>query len=151
MAIREILLLNGPNLNLLGTREPEVYGVTTLDDIVADVTQRAAACDVGLRHVQSNHEGVLVDAVQDAVGWAAGIIINPGAFTHTSVAIRDAIAASGLPAVETHLSNVHAREDFRRTSLVAPVCIGVVAGFRRASYTLALDALVDHLDAATTA
>lgn len=145
MASREILLLNGPNLNLLGTREPDVYGVTTLADIVDDVRRRAATHELGVRDVQSNHEGVLVDAIQDAQDWASGIIVNPGAFTHTSVAMRDAIAASGLPTIECHLSNVHAREDFRRTSLIAPVCVGVIAGFRRESYLLALAAMVAHL------
>ena len=145
---RRILVLNGPNLNLLGTREPDVYGSDTLDDIVAELTTRAAAAGFGLRAFQSNSEGALVDAIQGAAGSIDGIVFNPGAYTHTSIALRDAISAVGLPVVETHLSNVHARESFRHTSMLTAVCVGVVAGFGRTSYRLALDAMLAHLDGA---
>ena len=143
---REILLLNGPNLNLLGTREPEVYGADTLDDIVADLTDRAAARSYTVRAVQSNSEGDLVDALHAAREDAAGVVFNPGGYTHTSVALRDAIVAVDLPVVETHLSNVYAREEFRHHSMLSAVCLGVVSGFGRDSYRLALDALVSHLE-----
>jgi 3-dehydroquinate dehydratase-2 len=142
----QILVLNGPNLNLLGTREPDVYGTTTLDDILADLRVRAGAHDAELRHVQSNNEGALIDALHDARTWADGVVFNPGAYTHTSVALRDAISACELPVVETHLSNVHAREAFRHTSMLSAVCLGVVGGFGRRSYVMALDGLLDHLD-----
>ena len=142
----EILVLHGPNLNLLGTREPEVYGYDTLDDINARLTDYAASRNVKLRFKQSNHEGVLIDAIQEARGWASGIIINPGGFTHTSVALRDAISGVQLPTVETHLSNVHAREEFRHHSYLAPICVGQIAGFGWYSYRLALDALITYLE-----
>ena len=142
----QILLLNGPNLNLLGTREPEVYGAATLDDVVEEVTALANDGDAEIRHVQSNHEGDLVDALHDARDWADGVVFNPGAYTHTSIALRDAISAIDLPVVEVHVSNVHAREDFRRHSMIAPVCLGVVAGFGIDSYSVALDALLRHLE-----
>ncbi len=140
-----ILVLNGPNLNLLGIREPEVYGHTTLDDIVAGLVGRAAAAGATIHHVQSNSEGALVDALHQARTDADGVVFNPGAYTHTSVALRDAISAIELPVIETHLSNVHAREDFRQTSLLSAVCLGVIGGFGPHSYTLALDALLEHL------
>jgi 3-dehydroquinate dehydratase II len=143
----EILLLNGPNLNLLGTREPEVYGADTLDDIVGELTSLAADRGHTLRHVQSNVEGELVSALHEARTTAAGVVFNPGAYTHTSIALRDAISAIELPVVETHLSNVHAREEFRHTSMLSAVCLGVIGGFGRDSYRLALDALITHLDA----
>lgn len=140
-----ILVLNGPNLNLLGIREPEVYGTTTLDDIVAELVSRAGEAGATVRHVQSNSEGALVDALHEARTTADGVVFNPGAYTHTSVALRDAISAIELPVVETHLSNVHAREDFRKTSMISSVCLGVIGGFGPYSYTLALAALLDHL------
>ena len=142
----QILVLNGPNLNLLGTREPEVYGSDTLSDILGDLHDYAATRDTTLRDVQSNHEGALVDALHDARGWAGGVVLNAGAFTHTSIALRDAISAIGLPVVETHLSNTYAREPFRHRSVIAAVCLGVVAGFGRDGYAVALDALIRHLE-----
>ena len=142
----KILVLNGPNLNLLGAREIDVYGAETLDGILAGLRQYAGEHDAELRDVQSNSEGALVDALHDAKDWADGVVFNPGAYTHSSIALRDAISAVDLPVVETHLSNVHAREDFRHTSLVTGVCLGVVAGFGADSYVIALDALLRHLD-----
>jgi 3-dehydroquinate dehydratase-2 len=141
-----IQIIHGPNLNLLGTREPEVYGLLTLKDIDQRLRALGAQRDLELEILQSNHEGAIVDAIQAARGWAHGILINPAAFTHYSLAIRDAIAAVDLPAVEVHLSNVHAREAFRHQSVIAPVCIGQIAGFGWRSYLLGLSALVDHLD-----
>ena len=141
-----ILILNGPNLNLLGTREPEVYGTDTLDGIVEELRSLAAARGYEIDAVQSNVEGELVDALHAARTTAVGVVFNPGAYTHTSIALRDAISAVGLPVVETHLTNVHAREEFRHTSMLSAVCLGVVGGFGRTSYRLALDAVISHLD-----
>jgi 3-dehydroquinate dehydratase-2 len=141
----KVLLLNGPNLNLLGVREPEVYGSETLQDIVDEVRTFASKRNVELSDFQSNSEGDLVAAIHEARTTVDGIIMNPGAYTHTSIAIRDAISGVGLPVIETHLSNVHARESFRRQSMIAPVCVGVVAGFGRNSYFVALDGLLRYL------
>lgn len=141
-----ILVLHGPNLNLLGKREPGVYGTTTLDDINHALEETAQALQVKVAAFQSNHEGALVDAIHAALGQHQGILINPGAYTHTSVAIRDAIAAVALPTVEVHLSNVYRREAFRHHSYIAPVAVGQISGFGAESYLLGLRGLVHHLN-----
>lgn len=139
----KILFLNGPNLNLLGQREPEIYGRTTLADIEAQVREKAAALKLEVDFRQSNLEGELVTWIQQAKGKFAVIVLNAAAYTHTSVALRDAISAVGVPTIEIHLSNVHAREEFRHKSLIAPVCRGVIAGFGANSYILALNAAIN--------
>jgi 3-dehydroquinate dehydratase II len=140
-----VLLLSGPNLNLLGEREPEIYGSSTLADHVAVATTRAAGFGLAVEHLQSNHEGELVEAIQAARRRAAAIIINPGAFTHYAWSIHDALAAFAGPVVELHLSNPDAREPWRRTSVVAPVAVGVISGFGGFGYVLALDAVAQLL------
>ena len=137
-----VLILHGPNLNLLGKREPEVYGRLTLEEINRRLAEAGAELEVETRALQSNHEGALIDALQDAAGWAVGVVFNPGAYTHTSVALRDTIAAIAIPVVEVHLSNVYAREEFRHKSLLAPVCAGKITGFGWRSYHLGLQAVV---------
>ena len=143
--MKKIVVLHGPNLNLLGTREPEVYGRHTLDDINGLLKEMAAGSQAELRIVQSNHEGALIDAIHEARDWADGILINPGAFTHTSYALRDAIAAVDRPAVEVHLSNIQAREPFRQHSVITAVCLGQISGFGWRSYLLGLQALLECL------
>jgi 3-dehydroquinate dehydratase-2 len=138
----KVVFLNGPNLNLLGTREPEVYGRTTLTDIEAKVRQRAQDLKVEVDFRQSNLEGELVGWIQQAKGRFDAIVINAAAYTHTSIALRDAISAVGIPTIEIHLSNIHAREEFRHRSLIAPVCRGQICGFGENSYILGLEAAV---------
>lgn len=146
-----VLLLNGPNLNLLGLREPGLYGTQTLEAIEEQLRRQAQALGVELACFQSNHEGALVDRIHAARGQADGVLINAGALTHTSIALRDALLGVALPYVELHLSNVHAREPFRHHSTLADRAVGVVAGFGPASYTLALEGLVGHLRAQAAA
>ena len=141
----KILLINGANLNMLGSREPEKYGSTTLKDIESAVIQRGDELGVQVDVWQSNHEGEIVDKIQSAKGVYDGILINAGGYTHTSVVIRDAIASVQIPTVEIHMTNIHAREEFRHTSLISGVCIAQVVGFKELSYTLALEGLVNHL------
>jgi 3-dehydroquinate dehydratase-2 len=139
----KVLFLNGPNLNLLGQREPKVYGRHTLADIEAMLRERAMRRGVEIDFRQTNAEGDLVDWIQKAKGRFDSIVLNAAAYTHTSVALRDAIAATGVPVVEVHLSNMHAREEFRHKSLIAPVCVGQISGFGAFSYLLAFDAAVN--------
>jgi len=141
----KMLILHGPNLNLLGQREPEIYGSMTLEQINAKLEDLAKGLGVEIKCQQSNHEGVLIDALHESRTWADGVVFNPGGYTHTSVALRDAIAAIGIPVVEVHISNVHAREDFRRVSLISPVCRGTISGFGWASYALGIRALLTLL------
>jgi len=141
--MNKVLVLHGPNLNLLGEREPEVYGHMTLAEIDQRLVELGRGLNVDVRCAQSNSEGALIDALHDARKWAQGVLINPGGYTHTSVALRDAVAGIGLPVVEVHLSNIHAREEFRRRSLLAPVCIGSIMGFGWRSYEWGLRALVE--------
>ncbi len=144
--MKTILVLHGPNLNLLGKREPEVYGSTTLAQIDEHLKTEAKRLDLAVETLQSNHEGALIDALHQARQEASGVIINPGGLTHTSVSLRDAIAASELPALEVHLSNIFAREDYRRRSITAEACVGMIAGFGWRSYLLALQALAARLN-----
>ena len=134
-----ILVVHGPNLNLLGSREPEVYGTTTLEEIHAELAAQAKERGAEIEFFQSNHEGALIDRIQEAISWADGILINPGGLTHTSVALRDALAATRLPIVEVHLSNVFARESFRRESYFSDIAVGVISGLGATGYGLALE------------
>ena len=145
MSARRVLVVNGPNLDLLGRREPEVYGYDTLDDLVDRCRRTAAELGLEVDARQSNHEGVLIDAVHEAMTDFAGVIINPGGYTHTSVALRDALAALPVPVVEVHLSNVHARESFRTHSYVSPVATAVIAGAGMTGYDLALRFLAERI------
>ncbi|NVK16700.1 MAG: type II 3-dehydroquinate dehydratase [Rhodobacteraceae bacterium] len=146
-----ILVLNGPNLNLLGTRQPEVYGAVTLAMVESACADHAAKLGFEIACLQSNHEGALIDAIHDAKGRHQGIILNAGAYTHTSIALMDALISVGIPAVEVHLSNIHAREAFRHTSYISKAALGQICGFGAQGYLLALDALSAHLKSAGTA
>jgi 3-dehydroquinate dehydratase-2 len=141
----KVLVLNGPNLNLLGSREPEVYGQSTLGDIEALISQQASELGVSASFLQSNHEGVLIDALHEASGLYDAVVLNPGAFTHYSYALRDAVVAAGVPVVEVHLTNISAREGFRRKSVIAPAAVGQISGFGPNSYILGLQAAVAHV------
>lgn len=141
-----VLVLHGPNLNLLGFREPNMYGDKTLEEINNAINEEATRLGMNVRIFQSNHEGHLVEAIQQAYGWADAIIINPAGYTHTSVVLRDTIQAVRLPTVEVHLSNIAAREEFRHRSVLAPACVGQISGFRWLSYILALQAVKGYLD-----
>ena len=140
-----ILVIHGPNLNLLGLREPGIYGSQTLEEINERLRDYASQQGISLRTFQSNHEGALIDALHDAMTWADGVVFNPGAYTHTSYALLDAILAVAAPVVEVHMSNIHAREDFRRRSLLATGCVGQIAGFGWRSYLLGIQALQSYL------
>ena len=144
----KILVMNGPNLNLLGTREPEIYGSLTLADIHERLRQRANEADLDIEFMQSNHEGMLVDAIQRARRTVDYIILNAGAFTHYSIALRDAIAAVDVPVIEVHLSNIHQREEFRHKSVIAPVVLGQIAGFGAESYMAALEIIICRMGGA---
>ncbi|MAT76826.1 type II 3-dehydroquinate dehydratase [Candidatus Poribacteria bacterium] len=145
-----ILLIHGPNLHLLGQRQPEIYGSQTLADIDQHLMEVATQRNVNLKIFQSNHEGEIVTTIGQHIDWADGILINPAAYTHTSVAIRDALATIGLPVIELHLSNVHGRESFRHHSYIAPIAMGTIAGFGAFSYDLAIEAMIQHLNVAQT-
>lgn len=140
-----ILILHGPNLNLLGVREPDVYGALSLAEIDRRLVEYGISIGLEVRTYQANSEGALIDELHSARQWAQGVVFNPGGYTHTSVALRDAVAAIGIPTVEVHLSNTQARDDFRHRSLIAPVCLGSIMGFGWRSYKLGLQALAEHL------
>ena len=139
--MKTILVMNGPNLNLLGEREPHIYGSLTLDDINQQLSEAASQLGLEIRTFQSNSEGALIDALQEARHWAAGVIFNPGAYTHNSVALRDCISTISPPVIEVHISNIYARDEFRHKSVLSPVCMGKITGFGWRSYLLALQAL----------
>src|SRR5215211_2408166 len=141
----KILILHGPNLNLLGTREPDVYGSMTLEDINTKLVELGKELGTEITCLHSNHEGALIDALHDARTWANGIVFNPGGYTHTSIALRDAISAIGIPVIEVHLSNVYAREEFRHVSMISAVCKGKIVGFGWRSYLVGLQALIEML------
>ena len=141
-----ILVINGPNLNLLGTREPEIYGTDTLEELMMWLETNPISSDHSFKFYQSNHEGEIIDAIQDERHWANGLLINPGAFTHYSYAIRDTISAVGIPSVEVHLSDIHNREEFRQISVISPVCIEQVMGFGKDSYIKGLELLLNNLN-----
>lgn len=143
----KILIMNGPNLNLLGTRQPDVYGKTTLADIEANCKEHAAVLGVEVTFMQSNHEGALIDALHDARGVQDGVVLNAGGYTHTSIALMDAISSCELPLIELHLSNIHRREPFRHQSYISKVAVGLISGFGAAGYTLAMQAMQQHLEA----
>ncbi|MBW2714708.1 MAG: type II 3-dehydroquinate dehydratase [Deltaproteobacteria bacterium] len=143
---QRILVIHGPNLNLLGSREPEIYGTATLEEINGDLSSAAKEWGAEVEFFQSNYEGALVDRIQESQSWADGILINPGGLTHTSVTLRDALVATDLPIVEVHLSNIFAREDFRKNSFVSPIVLGVVSGFGPMGYGFGLNALLEHLE-----
>lgn len=144
--MRRILIIHGPNLNWLGRRETDIYGTLTLEEINQRIKDLASREGVEVRFFQSNYEGALIDAIQDAASWAEAIVINPGGLTHTSVALRDALSGIGLPVVEVHLSNIYKREEFRRRSLIAEVAIGQISGFGAESYLLGLRAAIAHIE-----
>ncbi len=143
---QRVLVIHGPNLNLLGSREPDIYGTTTLEQINGDLSSAAKEWGAEVEFFQSNYEGALVDRIQESQSWADGILINPGGLTHTSVTLRDALIATELPIVEVHLSNIFAREEFRRSSFVSPISLGVISGFGPMGYGLGLNALLEHLE-----
>ena len=145
LLIMNILLINGPNLNLLGTREPEIYGYKRLSDIEQDLIKAAESKKILLACFQSNHEGKIVDKIHDSVNSIQGILINAGAFTHTSIAIRDALIGSKIPFVELHISNIFSREEFRKESFLSDKAIGIISGFGISSYSLALDGIIEYL------
>lgn len=146
MLMTSLLILNGPNLNLLGTRQPEIYGRTTLSDVERMSREHASKLGIEIDFQQTNHEGALVDLIHDAKGKHDGIVLNAGAYTHTSIALLDAISGVEIPTIELHLSNVHARETFRHTSYIAKAALGLICGFGPHGYILSIDALVAHLD-----
>lgn len=144
--MKSIWVINGPNLNLLGFREPGIYGSLSLQAIEDNLRKQADLAGIGITFYKSNHEGAIIDRIHEAIGQADGILLNPGALTHYSYAVRDAISSARIPTVEVHLSNIHAREEFRHTSVIAPVAVGQIAGFGAASYTLGLSALLQVLN-----